>query len=563
MTALVTFLVYLPALWNGFVEWDDQAYVYENPGIRSFGFDFLKSAFTSVLNSNWHPLTVISYGIDYQLWGLDPFGYHLVNIIFHALNTFLVFVLGAALAKKALEKSAGTYLRPLVIGFTAALLFGVHPLHVESVAWVSERKDVLSGFFFLLSILAYLRYSGAEKAERGPRGVFYLSALFFFALALLSKPMAITLPIVLLVLDFYPLGRLSRDLAFKAVAEKVPFCALGAASAALTVWAQRSEAMASLEVSPLIERVSVAAQGFVFYLYKMAVPTDLAPFYVRPLKGEFFDTAFFVSLGILAAVSAVSVLAVKKHRYLTAGWLYYIITLLPVIGIVQVSDHAAADRYAYLPSIGPFLLAGGATAYFFKDPLKKAYAGAAGLGAFAILAVFTVMTVKQIAVWKDTASLWTQEIKVFPVVQAYKKRADAFEKQGKLKEAIEDYTVVINNTGEGLEYLYSRRGGIYLKAGEYAAAIDDFNKAIIMSVGNAAAYNNRGNAYKMSGNYQQAIADYTKAAELSPATPAFHFNLGAAYLDSGATELARMSLKRASELGLREADIVLESRALD
>ncbi|MDP2689108.1 MAG: hypothetical protein Q8P48_03235, partial [Deltaproteobacteria bacterium] len=353
---VVAFLIYLPSVGNGFVNWDDQAYVYENPYIRSLDISWL---LTAEVMGNWHPLTMLSYAADYALWGLDPRGYHLVNTVLHSLNTGLAalfaFLFFRAASGGKREADGLTKRSALFAAVIAALIFGLHPQRVESVAWVSERKDVLSGFFFLLSLIFYLRYAAPP---RNGWAVSYAASLIFFVLAVMSKPMAITLPVALLVFDIYPLNRLSGMKKIrKAVIEKIPFFAVSVAAAYLAVWAQRSGgALAPLAPYPLGSRLMVAGKAVVFYLYKMALPFGLAPFYPREARPSFFSYEYAGAFVVVALISIFCIWAFKKNRIFAALWLYYLVTLSPVIGIIQVGSQAAADRYTYLPSLGPALL---------------------------------------------------------------------------------------------------------------------------------------------------------------------------------------------------------------
>src|SRR4030042_6349989 len=318
LVALITFFVYLPALQNGFVNRDDQMYVYENQHIRYINIEFFKWMFTTFHASNWHPLTWFSHAIDYAIWGLNPLGHHLTSIIFHGLNTFLVVILIIRLMNYAQYKALSPILpngrqagpsieggelhtpssplerglSPVIAGAVTGLLFGLHPLHVESVAWVSERKDVLYAFFFLLSILSYLRYTSLHphphpSRERaieeslpspcgrghGGGGINYILCLLFFILSLMSKPMAVTLPVVLLILDFYPLGRLEFKSAFisqrKILIEKIPFLILSIASSVVTILAQKAEGgIQPPDFIPFAERVWILIRALGFYLAK-------------------------------------------------------------------------------------------------------------------------------------------------------------------------------------------------------------------------------------------------------------------------------------------------------
>jgi hypothetical protein len=291
IVASVTFVVYLPALNNEFVNWDDPTYVYENYQIRSIDFGFLKWIFTAVVSGNWHPLTMFTHALDYSFWGLDPRGHHLTSIIFHTFNTLLVFILVVQLlgcgraGKTGIPNGfTGPDKKALIAGIVTALVFGIHPVHVESVAWISERKDVLSVFFFLLSVLAYLKYTSSRNSKRS---ISYGACLLLFTMALMSKPMAVTLPVVLLILDYYPLGRMSLEGGLKgakwSLLEKVPFFVLSLLSSLITIWAQHTGgALTTLEAYPLKVRILVALRAYAFYIYKMVLPIDLAPFYPYP-----------------------------------------------------------------------------------------------------------------------------------------------------------------------------------------------------------------------------------------------------------------------------------------
>lgn len=526
--AMAAFLVYLPTLWNGFVNLDDPGYVYENPNIRSFGLSFIRYAFTTIVLSNWHPLTMVSYGLDYMVWGLDPFGYHLVNIIFHAANTFLVAYLAGTLARSLGQRGS------VFAGVATALLFGLHPLHVESVAWVAERKDVLSVFFFLLSLLAYLRFAGSRSVR------FYLLSLAAFALALLSKPMAITLPLVLLIIDFHPLGRLfNRDGKSLAVfIEKVPFFILSAASAFMTLWAQKS-AIVTMEFIPFQIRLFTAVRAYIFYLYKMILPLDLAVYYPHPLRIDFLSLDYLGAITVFVAITAFCILMARKERLFLSVWLFYVITLAPVIGIIQVSNQAAADRYTYLPALGPFILVGvGAGALLKKrEGLFAALAAATA----AVSIALSVLTVRQVSVWKDPVSLWSNEID-------YLKGDPGFS---------EVKTVYLN--GEVYQYVpriissYYYRGMGYDKTGDFGKAIADYTRVIELNPDFPGAYNNRGTSYAKLGRYPEAIEDFKKAVELNPYFRDAYLNLGNVYMKTGEGALAAIYYEKARALGLRDA----------
>jgi hypothetical protein len=454
IVASVTFVVYLPALNNEFVNWDDPTYVYENYQIRSIDFGFLKWIFTAVVSGNWHPLTMFTHALDYSFWGLDPRGHHLTSIIFHTFNTLLVFILVVQLlgcgraGKTGIPNGfTGPDKKALIAGIVTALVFGIHPVHVESVAWISERKDVLSVFFFLLSVLAYLKYTSSRNSKRS---ISYGACLLLFTMALMSKPMAVTLPVVLLILDYYPLGRMSLEGGLKgakwSLLEKVPFFVLSLLSSLITIWAQHTGgALTTLEAYPLKVRILVALRAYAFYIYKMVLPIDLAPFYPYPRSIDFFAIEFLVSFILLIVITTLCLWSVKRYKLFSAIWLYYLITLIPVIGIVQVGEQAAADRYTYLPSLGPFLLAGLGAGIVFEISSKKLYRTAIIATLVVLSGILVNKTVKQTAIWQDSITLWSYEIKLFPnrVPIAHINLGIAYGKQGQLDTAIKKFRIAL------------------------------------------------------------------------------------------------------------------------
>lgn len=550
--ALLTFVVYLGALGNGFVTWDDGPYVYENPGIRTMDAEFFRRVLTVPVYSNWHPVTVISYAVDYSLWGLDPWGYHLVNNIFHALNASLVFVLALKIAGLAGAGREGRWR-----GFTpgsalvASLLFGLHPLHVESVAWISERKDVLSAFFSILSVLAYLRYAAGERG----RGILWYSLTFaLLALAVMSKPMAVTVPVVFLVLDFYPLDRLRASSkgpgrTVRLLLEKVPFFALSLLSSVMTILAQ-STAMPEEGAGLLLyERLLVAARAVFFYLYKMLLPTGLSPLYpltkgIAPLSFEYaVPAAAFVVCTVLAVV-------LRRHRWFAASWLCYVVTLLPVSGIVQVGTQAAADRYTYMPSIPVFMLAGaGVFAYIGKRRSRgRSVVLPVALTAAALTAC-AVLTERQTVVWKDGLTLWDHQVRNYPEhAISYDYRGETYELLGRKEEALADYTRAIA-VEPGFIDSYIYRGNLLNALGRHGEALNDFDEAIKRGGERAGTYNYRGVTHFHLKEYKLAEEDFMAAIRLRPAYPDPYHNLSYLYSALGDHARAEEYRNKARELG--------------
>lgn len=499
LSALITLIIYLPAAFNGFVAWDDPQYVYENPGIRSLDLAFIKRAFTEVYFSNWHPLTMISYAVDYSLWGLNPVGYHIENIVIHALNTALVAVLSARLI---------TAVRPLggpavfAAAFFPALIFGIHPQHVESVAWISERKDVLSALFFIGSVLLYLRWARDRKP------LSYILCLVLFAMSIMSKSMAVTLPAVLLLIDFYPLKRLSGAKAvFRAVIEKLPFFAVSAFASAMALHSQ-----SAIEGIPLDLRIYSAIRAVAFYLEKFFVPVGLAPLYPLPFEIDPLGADYIVSYAVVGGITAIALAAVRYRAFITA-WLYFLGTLVPVLGLVQIGAQAAADRYMYLPSLGIVVLLGAGAALIIEKnsrPLMALLAIAAAVSTVGLSAA----TVRQAAIWKDTVTLWSHEIRLFPDTAyiAYVNRAVALKNAGRHTEALSDLEASIRITPTALA-LYNR-GNLRKKAGDIAGAEEDYRRAISLSPKDAAARFNLALLLEGKGDLAGAIENASVAASL-------------------------------------------------
>jgi tetratricopeptide (TPR) repeat protein len=496
--SLVTLLVYLNSLQNGFVGWDDGPYITANPFIRSLNLDFFRWAFLDFYSYNWHPLTWISHALDYSVWGSDPFGHHLTGILLHATNTFVVVLLTARLLeiakKNSPENGRAAFLNErsiLLAGAVTGLLFGLHPLHVESVAWAAERKDLLCALFFLLAILSYLRYAnGSENAASAKRLVpryfdrWYLLALGCFLLALLSKPMAVSLPFVLLIIDWHPLGRIQSPATFRTVVvEKLPFAFFSLLSSIVTVLAQRS-GHAILEEIPLSTRALVAARSLIGYLWNMAWPLDLLPFYPYPRDASASSLKYLAAVALVLGITASCVVVANRRKMWLSAWGYYLGTLVPVVGIIQVGGQSMADRYTYLPSLGPFLILGIVVAWGFSkiDTIAKGSRIPRIAATVVILLLFASMsafTVRQIGIWKSGIDLWTHVIEKEPdsVLFAYYSRAHALSKAGRYREAIEDYSKVIALNYKEFSPTYIDRGLTYMKVGQVGLALSDFRKA--------------------------------------------------------------------------------------
>jgi len=481
--------LYLPALDASFVDWDDDVYLYANSNMGDLSFEFIKYAFTSVVHSNYHPLTMLSYSLDHTIWGLQPRGYHLTNVLLHSLNTFLVVMLAFRIMSM-LKKPDDGPAWPLVAACLTGLMFGAHPIHVESVAWVSERKDVLYALFYLLGLLYYLR-----RGLSSPASQFILASLL--ALSLLSKPMAITFPLILLVLDYFPLRRIAPQgwarTALALTKEKALLIFLCICSAFATMYSQ-GHAIKTLDSVYWYERLVSAARALWFYLVKFAYPSGLAPFYrIRiPLDLGPADAAGLV---FLIALTLYCLRRAWKQRHWLAAWTVYVITLLPVLGLIQVGKQGAADRYTYLALLGPMmLLSAGAVElmrYLGRLPGRKAKPAMiiAALLAVIALTAMSMAASSQIGHWKNSKALWARELAVFPMEPiAYTHMGHAYYLENDIRMAIKYAGLAIQiNPRDPRSYLV--RGIAYFSKGSRAQALRDFRKALELAPGShEAAY---------------------------------------------------------------------------
>ena len=432
----VNMIVYAPVWHHGFVNYDDDEYVSTNTVVlRGLTWHGASWAFTTGHAGNWHPLTWLSHMLDVQFYGLDPGPHHLTNLLFHIANTLLLFGL--------LHRMTGALGRSAFV----AGLFAVHPLHVESVAWVAERKDVLSTLFWMLTLWAYVEYVRRPGLRR------YWPVLLFFALGLMAKQMLVTLPFVLLLLDFWPLGRvgtrpnpaggwaLSRDgwaTTVRLVWEKLPLLALTVVSSIVTVVVHRqAAAVISLSATPLNLRVANALVSYVTYISKMLWPARLAVLYpyAQSLPGWWVAGAFLGLMGISVAV----IRAGPRHPYLPVGWLWYLGTMVPVIGLIQVGNQATADRYTYVPLIGLFIVvAWGVPDLLVRWPRRRiGLPIAAGL----VILACAIAARGQLRYWEDSTTLWTRALAVTTENNiAHNNLAVSLADQGKLDEAIAHYS---------------------------------------------------------------------------------------------------------------------------
>ncbi len=510
---VVTAMVYWQVGEFEFVLWDDGKYITENPVVRNgLSLEGISWAFSTFEQSNWHPLTWLSHMLDVEMFGLDAGRHHQVSLLFHILNTLILFVV--------LQRMTGDLWKS---GFVAAL-FALHPLHVESVAWVAERKDLLSAFFFLLTLLAYERYA----RRRGTGG--YLLVVILFALGLLSKPMVVTLPFVLLLLDFWPLGRFAftppdgsaratgaagrRTIALIKInrglfVEKIPLLVLSAVSCAVTIVAQRG-AMKVLDAVPFDARVLNTMVAYAEYIYRCFVPVDLAALY--PYRSVEPGQVLAATV-LLAAVTALVVYR-RKTLSLMVGWFWYLGTLVPVIGLVQVGVQASADRYTYIPSIGLFILltwiVGDLSARF---PYRVA---ALAAGAFLILTGLSAATVSQARYWVNSEVLFTHALQVTKDNYVIHSNLGLWlVGKGRMEDAIRHFSEALRIKPNDGSIRYNLANTLSWQA-KYPEAIAQYRDVLTVSPDNVMARNNLALCLIQTGDRPAAIEQFQEILRLNP-----------------------------------------------
>jgi tetratricopeptide (TPR) repeat protein len=541
--------VYWPVAHFDFTNFDDTLYVTDNDHVKQgLTWDSVRWAFTSFYASNWHPLTWLSHMADIQFFGPQPGAQHLVSLLFHAANTALLFFL--------LLNLTGARWRSAVV----AGLFALHPLHVESVAWISERKDVLSTFFGFLSLLFYTRYArGAEvrsqesgvrsqksSAESSGSTLDYFFALIFFACGLMSKPMLVTWPFVMLLLDWWPLKRISdfrfliSDLKHLLI-EKIPFFALSVASSFVTFFAQRNgSSVVPLDALPPGARLANAVVAPVRYLLKAVWPTDLIVFY--PYRGWDW-LAIAGAAFVLIGISVWAVCRAKRAPQLLMGWLWYLGMLIPVVGLVQVGGQSMADRYTYVPLIGIVI----AVVWSVPFAPGKNHELATAL-AMAILVVCGALSAVQVRYWRNSETLYNHALKVMPDnLVAHNNLGMAFAKQGRMAEAIAEYLAVHKIRPDYMESLHNLAIA-QAEQGETAEAIKNFRDDIALEPDNAEAHNGLGLALASQGKTNEAMAECRIALKLNPDYAEAHDSLASLFIGQGQDAQAMAELTTALHL---------------
>ncbi len=547
---VVTLAVFWQVNHYDFINIDDNIYVTGNSHIQSgITLDGFRWAFSSTYAEFWHPLTWLSLMFDYQLYGLNAGGYHLTNLILHILSALLLFWL--------FNRMTGTIWRSAFV----AAIFALHPLHVESVAWIAERKDVLSVFFWMLTLCLYVYYTEKPVIKR------YLPVMFFFACGLMSKPLVVTLPVIMILLDYWPLRRFESQklegnptivvtgvvtgkVLLKSLWEKIPFFILSAVFSIITLYAQLNPSVKHYQFS-LSSRLANAPVSFMTYLEKTFVPNHMAVFY--PFTFQLPAWQVWGSVFLILFISIVVIISMRRLPYLFTGWFWYAITLLPVIGIIPVGGFSMADRYTYLPLIGiTVMLAWGIPSLIKSEDMRKKILFPA---AMAFLAILTFLTWQQCGYWKNSIDLFNHTLQVTKDnYVAHNNLALALLAQGRTQEAIDHYNKAIHLRSDDIN-IYSNRGNAYAKLGQRQRAIEDYNEAISLKPDYATAYINRGNVYNELGQYKMAIEDFNKAVRLRPDYADTAYNSrGSVYYKLGQYQMAIEDFTNAIRLRPDNAD---------
>jgi protein O-mannosyl-transferase len=476
----ITWAVFGQTLGHQFVNYDDPLYVTENAHIRAgLTWHGILWAFTHVHSQNWHPLTSISHMLDCQLFGLQPRGHHFVNVLLHSAGVLLLFLL--------LEQMTGE----LWLSAFVAAIFAIHPLRVESVAWIAERKDVLSGIFFMLTLVSYVRYTRRPSIDR------YITMSILFACGLMSKPMLVTVPIILLLLDYWPLDRWSgsRSTAKKLLVEKIPLIALSIGSCVATLLAQNF-ALGSTDYLPLKWRITNAIVTYFDYVRQTFWPIDLIPFYVHPENRLEISRLIFAIL-ILVAITAFTFSRRRRNPYLVVGWLWFIVMLIPVIGVIQVGLQGRADRYTYLPQIGLCF----AIVWLMRDLVKswRQQKIILAVAATIVVGVLSILSWRQTTHWRDSEALWRHTLTITP----------------------------------DSDVAHAGLAGILFVRGQVDAAILHYKRALALRDGNVAAHYGLAAALASEQKVDEAIVHFEKALSIQPDNTEASNYLGILFANSG------------------------------
>jgi protein O-mannosyl-transferase len=508
-SVVLTVIAFIPSLNAGFVNWDDTDYVSDNYLLTDWSN--LKELLATPVQGNHHPLTMLSLAINYAISGKDAWSYHFLNLLLHVINVMLVFGLARLLSRGN-----------IIIAFTSAILFAVHPMHVESVAWVSERKDVLYAVFFIAGLIAYTKY-----ADTGSKKQYALTFLLLI-LSLLSKPAAVIFPVSLFCIDLLR----KRKLNWRLIAEKIPFFILAAIIGVITFMAQSETGATTDEHFGIGSKILFGFYGIMMYFIKLFIPLQLSPFYPFPPVNESLPVAYYISPLFFAGLAILFFYSLKKAKPVAFGISFYIVNLLLVLQVVSVGMAIIAERYTYVPYIGLFFAIGWLLDRVLKNDLKKA---AYILVPVSLLLAF--LSHKQSSIWSNSETLWQQAIKHHPSSRAYSALALEYKKQKQTDKALELFNKAIE-LNEIDHQSYNDRGNIYMGQKKYDLAYADYKKSITIKPDYYTALDNLGALYATLQRYDSALTWLNKALAIKPDYRHAYFTRAITYMKLNRNEEA-------------------------
>ncbi len=515
---LLPTIIYFKSLNNQITNWDDNSYITSNPDIRTLNGDSvgvtLKKTFSGYVLGNYHPLTMLTFCLEYNAFKLNAKPYHVVNLMIHLLNTLLVFYFTWLLSKKQL------------IAFITALLFAIHPMHVESVSWVSELKDVLYTFFFLTGLCTYTLFIQKQKWS------FYFIALFLFLLSTLSKGMAVSFPLVLFVIDYF----YDKKMTLGSVVEKAPFLLVSVFFGIIAIFAQKHGKAIDIQEYNFFERVLFSCYGLLTYLWKLILPINLSCYYPYPEKKEgLYPMFFYISPFIIFAISILIYKSKKMGKSISFGFGFFAATIVLVLQILPVGSAIISERYTYVPYVGLFFVIATGVNYLYESNTEKSkqFKGLSLVILSFFIIWYSYLTFQRTKVWHDTITLWTDVIKKYrenPL--AYNNRAETYFWNGDYDRAIADFNTAIQLGIENSSVFY-KRGYSFFSAKKYSEALDDFNRAIQLSDASPIVYYKRAYAYSELGKFNEAISDYNYVLKRQPDFSEAYHDRGLTYYKMG------------------------------
>ena len=516
--AVVTFVVFLPSLKCEFTNWDDGTYVTENPMIWKLNGESLKEIFTKPISLNYHPLTMLSLAIDYTFDKLNPYYYHLNNVLIHILNVLLLFIFTRMFVEGYNRRSASETFRPdpYTVALITSALWAIHPMRVESVTWVAERKDVLYMLFFFLSMIFYLRFIEEKKTT------WMIFCFVLFICSCLSKGMGVVLPIILVLIDWFYGNAKSIKQIFQSVLKKAHFFVASAVFGVIAFEIQSHGAIAAMGTFTLFQRLTFGCYGFIMYIWKLILPINLSAFYPYPFtdaQGNIPAIYYASPFLVLALAIALFVLYKKKEpvgKILVFGFAFYFISVALVLQFISVGSVIMADRYAYASYTGLFFMIG----YFF-DYVKKKFAPsvstALAAGLIVVGGYFSYLTYERTKVWTNAATLWTDAMGQFPFIEiAYENRGIYYKDHNQLDKMLKDYEFVTQKLNSRNEKIWSNLGNLYGLMKEFDKSLNAYSKAIEYNPANSSTYLNRAITFSMMGKYAEALPDFDRSLELEP-----------------------------------------------